>query len=226
MKTMLKAALLGFASFTTAVALPQVAAAQATGNVGVADLEQALQQSNAFVLAVNQIKVSYKPQLDAFEAKRVSLEGALKPKVDAFEAARKVPGANQAALQVQLTALQKAKQDGDRELAVAYAPVNRVTQFVQEQIGAKMEDALKAAMRKKGVGIVMSPNPQVTISYTPAADITAEIIAELNTLVPSVGITPPAGWQPGQGGARPAATPAAPGSPARPAPTKPAPQGR
>jgi Skp family chaperone for outer membrane proteins len=213
MKNMFKAALLAAATVTAVAAVPQIASAQAVGGIGVADLEDAMQKSNAFVLAVNQIKITYKAQLDAFEARRVALEAALAPKVEAFQAAQKVPNANQPALQVQLTALQKQKQDGDRELATMYGPVQRVTAYVQEQIGRNMEAALKSAMRKKGVGVVLSPNPQVTISYVPSADITNDIVTELNVLVPTVSTAVPAGWQPGQ-----AAGAAAPARPAAPAP--------
>ena len=45
------------------------------------------------------------------------------------------------------------------------------------------------------------------------ADITPAVITELNALVPSVGITPPAGWQPGQ--AQGAAAAPAPATPAQ-----------
>ena len=50
-----------------------------------------------------------------------------------------------------------------------------------------------------------------TESFASGADITPAVITELNALVPSVGITPPAGWQPGgrQGAAPAAAAPAA-----------------
>jgi len=55
--------------------------------------------------------------------------------------------------------------------------------------------------------------PQAVIKVLPAADITNDVLAELNASVPSVSITPPAGWQPGQAGAGQA-------------PAQPQPQGR
>ena len=50
--------------------------------------------------------------------------------------------------------------------------------------------------------------PDATVSYGPGVDITSAVTAELNALVPSVGIVPPAGWQPGQPLPGAAATPA------------------
>ena len=50
------------------------------------------------------------------------------------------------------------------------------------------------------------------MSYQPTVDITDAVVTEINALVPSVSITPPAGWQPGRQGqaAAPAAAPANP----------------
>ena len=76
--------------------------------------------------------------------------------------------------------------------------------------------AIKAAMVAKKVNLVL--NPQATISYQPSVDITDAVVAELNRTVPLVGITPPAGWQPGGQGAAPA-----PAAPVAPKPTTPTP---
>src|SRR3546814_9898677 len=59
-----------------------------------------------------------------------------------------------------------------------------------------MGDALKSAMTKNKVDLVLQPG--ATVSYQPAVDITNAVVTELNTLVPSAQIVPPAGWEPGQ----------------------------
>lgn len=193
MKTILKAAMLAAAPI--AIAVPTLAHAQAVSNVGVANLEEAVQKSNAYVLAINQIKTSYKPQIDAFEARSKVLNAEIQPLVTAFQTAQRAPSPNQAALQTQAQQIQTRQQTAQKELQTLYLPVGRAQAYVEEQIVTKLDAALKAAMVKKRVTLVVAP--QATVSYQPGADITADVTAELNTSVPNVGITPPANWQPG-----------------------------
>ena len=73
----------------------------------------------------------------------------------------------------------------------------------------KLEAAVKAAMKVKNVDLVLAP--QAVIAREPYVDITDAIVLELNKLVPSVSITPPAGWEPGKANQQqqpPAAQPA------------------
>jgi Skp family chaperone for outer membrane proteins len=205
MTMIIKAALL--AAAPVALAIPSLASAQAVSNVGVANLEEAVQKSNAYVLAINQIKTTYKPQIDQLEARTKALNGELQPLVTAFNTARSAPNPNQAALQTQATTIQQRQQAAQTELQRIGLPVARAQAYVEEQLVSKLDAAIKAAMTKKRVTLVVAP--QATVSYQPTADITADVTAELNTAVPNVSITPPANWQPGgQRAAAPAAQPA------------------
>jgi Skp family chaperone for outer membrane proteins len=208
-----KAILLASASVAVTASLPTIASAQAVTNVAVANVEDAVQRSGAFTTAVGQIKTTYKAQIDAFEARQKSLQAELQPLVTAFQTAQRAPNPNQAALQTQATTIQTRQQAAQRELQNLALPFGRAQAYVEEQISAKLEAALKAAMVKRKVSLVVAP--QATISYQPAADITGDIVTELNAMVPSVSIAVPANWQPGgQGQAAPSAT------------TPPKPQGR
>ena len=198
-----KAALLA----ATLFAIPQVASAQAAASaVAVANLEEAVQKTTAFTNAIAQIKVTYKAQIDALEARQKTLNAELQPLVNAFQAAQKVPNANQAGLQTQYNAIQLKQQNGQKELQALGTPVARAQAYVEEQVVSKLDAALKAAMVKKGVALVL--NPQATVSYQPSVDLTDEVTTELNATVPSATITPPAGWQPG-GQGQPAPKPGA-----------------
>jgi hypothetical protein len=104
--------------------------------------------------------------------------------------------------------------------------VQLARQFVIEQIAAKLEDGLKNVMTKNKVDLLLKEG--AAEAYQPSVDLTAALVTELNTLVPTVGIVPPAGWRPAgqqQQGAPAAAAPA-PATPAAPAPAAPKPQGR
>ncbi|MFM9852631.1 MAG: OmpH family outer membrane protein [Sphingomonadaceae bacterium] len=217
MKTIYKSLLLAAAPIAIAgTVLPTVASAQVTGSIAVASLDEAVQKSNAFVLAVNQIKITYKPQLDAFDARSKVLNAELQPLVAAFQTAQKAPNPNQAALQTQFTALQTKQQNAQKELQGLYAPIGRAQAYAEEQIVAKLDGVLKTTMTAKKVALVLQP--QATISYQPTVDITSDIITGLNGVVATVSVTPPAGWQPG-GQGQAGAPAAAAATPAKPAPT-------
>lgn len=215
MTNMFKAVLLAAAPVAAFSMIPATASAQAVSNVGVANLEEAVQKSVAYTTAIAQIRTTYKPQIDAFEARSKVLNAEIQPLVTAFQTAQRAPNANQQALQTQAQNIQTRQQNAQRELATLFQPVSRAQAYVEEQIVAKLDPSLKAAMTKKRVTMVV--RPEATISYQPTMDITADVTAELNTAIPSVSITPPANWQPGGQQQAPAGTPA---------PTPPRPQGR
>lgn len=217
MKTMFKALALAMVSVAGTASFAPVAQAQAVPGIAVADIEEAVAKSNAAVVAANQIQLTYKAQIDAANARATALNGELQGLMGAFQTAQKAPNPNQQVLQQQYAAIQKKQQDGQREVQTMSEPFNKANAYAVSQIRAKLEQAVRNAMTKKRVSILLQP--EALLVPSPTSDITNDVIAELNVLVPSVSISPPAGWPNQQGGApAPAAAPAA--------PAKPQPQGR
>jgi Skp family chaperone for outer membrane proteins len=211
----LKAALVSAAFLS----LPSVAYAQAAaGAVAVANPDEAVQRTSAYTTAVGQMKVTYAAQIAAVEARQKAIQAELQPLAVQIQTMQKAPNVNKTVLQGLITNYQTKQQNAGKELQQMSLPIARAQAYVEEQItgadGSKLNAALKAAMSKKGVALVLSP--QATISYQPGVDITADIAAELNAAVPSASIVPPANWQPGQAAAAPAPAPT----------TTPKPQGR
>jgi Skp family chaperone for outer membrane proteins len=213
MKTIIKAAALALAPMTAIVLTSAPAAAQSKTGIAVVDLQRAVATSSAYSTARTQIQTTYKAQIDSFTARKNAIDADLKAKGTALEAAMKAAGGKPTpAIQTQYDAYQKAGQNGQAELQRLGQPIALANAYVEEQISAKLSDALKSAMTKAKVDLILAPD--ATVSYQPTVDITQQVVTELNALVPSVGITPPAGWQPG--GARgQAPTPAA-AAPANP----------
>ena len=211
MKTIIKAAALVFAPMT-AIALTAVpAAAQSKMGIAVADLQRAVGTSAAYTVARTQMQTTYKPQIDALNTRRTAIEADLKTKGDALQAALTAAGNKPTpAIETQYQAFQQSQQSAQAELQRMGQPIALANAYVEEQITAKLSDALKAAMAKAKVDLVLAPD--ATVSYQPTVDITDAVVTEINALVPSVSITPPAGWQPGRQGqaAAPAAAPANP----------------
>ncbi len=203
MKTIFKAAVLALAPMTAMALATAPAAAQSKTGIAIADLERAVGTSTAYTTARTQMNTTYKAQIDAVTARRTAIEADLKTKGEALQTATP-------ALETQYQQYQAQTQTYQQELQRLSQPLTLANAYVEEQITAKLSDALKAAMTKTKVDLVLKP--EATFSYQPTVDITAAVVTELNALVPSVGITPPAGWQPG--GQRQAGQPAA--APANP----------
>lgn len=185
-----------------ALALPGAFLAGASqaqvGGIAVVDPDGAIANSNAWKAAQGQLQTTYKPQLDQAEARRTAIGAELQPLVTKLQADQKANVA-QASLQTQYQAIQAKENAGNAEIQRLTTPFVRARAYTIEQIQRQLKAAIDAAAARKQAKIVLAPNDVVHLE--PAGDITADVTTELNRLVPSVGITPPAGWQPaGQGG--------------------------
>lgn len=192
MKTMIKTLAAGLALSTALAAVPATAQ---VNSIAVANLDGAVQRSTAWTTALSQMQVTYKATIDQLNAREAAIRTELQPLVTKLQTDAKAPNPNQQALQQQYATLQQRQNAAQQELAKIGQPVARAREYVEEQIAAKLDDALRAAMTRKNVSMVV--RPEAALSYQPAADITADVTTELNRLVPSVSITPPANWQPG-----------------------------
>lgn len=184
------------------------ATAQVSG-IAVANPEQAVANSKAWTAARAQIQTTYKTQLDQANTRRTAIQAELQPLVTAYQTAARAPGASEASLRPQAQAIQTKQQAAQQELGRLTQPAQRAESYAIEQISGKLNDAVQAAVRARNVTLLL--RPEAALFAQPAADITPAITTELDKLVPSVGITPPANWQPGgqgQQAAAPAAQPA------------------
>lgn len=187
-------ALLPVAANAQAAAAP--AAAAVNTGVAVVDLEGAVANSAAYRSAMTQIETTYKAQFTALQTRQTALQGELGPLRTEIENLQKNPATPKATLDAKIAAFQQKGQAAQAELQRLAAPIARPQAYVKEQIGAKVEQALKAAMTAKRVGVVIGPEAVVAVQG--GSDLTPDVVTQLNALVPSVSITPPANWQPGQ----------------------------
>lgn len=198
----IKTIALGLALAATPLLSAAPASAQALG-VGSVNLEAAVGNAAALKTAETQIQAQYKAQIDAFNARRTAITAELDPMAREIQTLQGNPATPPATLQSKVTAYRTREATAQRELAPLAAPFQRPLSYAQEQVTSKLDAALRAAMVAKRIGIVVSP--QAVVAIQPAADLTGDVTTQLNALVKTVAITPPAGWQPGQA---PAAAPA------------------
>lgn len=183
-------ALLPAAAHAQAAAAP---AAAATG-VAIVDLDAAIANSAAWQSARAQIETTYKVQITAAQTRQNALQAELNALRTEIETLQKNPATPKATLDAKIATFQSKGQAAQAELQRLALPFARPQAYAREQIEAKAEQALKAAMTAKRVGIALRPEATIAAS----SDITADMVTQLNALVPSVSITPPANWQPGQ----------------------------
>ena len=222
MKTSLKGLLAAgavFAAFSPITATP--AAAQVVRGIGVVSLPAVVANSNAFKVAEQQRPVTYKPQIDAAEARRAAIAAQLQPLITKFNADRQANAKNPA-LNTQAQAIQQIQQSGQQELQQLVAPIALSQAYVTEQIEERLEAAVQNAAKKKNIQLILDPTQGAVVYADAAYNITQDVVNELNTLLPSAQLVPPQGWVPREIRQQQAAQAAAQGTPATPAQNPPA----
>jgi Skp family chaperone for outer membrane proteins len=198
-----------FAAFAAALALgaaphamAQAAAAPAASTPGgivapgiaYANAQAVVAASAAYKTAAVQLPVTYKAQLDAVNTRRSQITAQLKPLYDKFEADQKAPKPDTNALRAQAAQIQQIEQAGEREIQQMAEPLNVAQQYVIEQISDKLTAATQAAMTKRKITLVL--DSQSVLKADGVYNLNQDILTELNTLVPSAQLVPPAGWMP------------------------------
>jgi len=177
-------------------AFAQTAGGVVANGIGVANRDLIVASSNAYKAAVQALPVTYKPQFDQYKARRAALRAQIKPLADKFIADRKAPNPVAATLQAEYGQIQQIQQSGQQELEQIIEPVNLAKQYIVEQILAKLDDATQAAMTKRRITLVL--DAQAVAKHDSVYTMDQDVIDQLNLLLPSVSVTPPAGWLPAQ----------------------------
>jgi Skp family chaperone for outer membrane proteins len=183
-----------------ALAAPKAAPAAASGPIGIngiafANLDAAVANSNAFQAAQQQRPTTYKAQIDQVTARKAAVTAQLQPLVEKFQKDR-AANAPPAQLQQEYAAIQQIQDSANQEFQKTLAPVTLSETYVTEQISEKLQTAVQAAMSKNGVTVLLAPQAVLVPGTNNSFDLTPAVIAELNTLIPSATLVPPAGWEP------------------------------
>lgn len=204
MNTLFKSVAVAALMLGAAIVQPALAQTTPASQIGgtvipglaIANLDAVIASSSAYRTGEQQRVVTYKAQLDAAEARRNQLEAQLKPLVDKFEKDRAVAAPNQQALQLQAATIQQLQAKGQQELQNLVAPVALSRAYVNEQIEDRLDQAIKNAMAKKKISLLISP--EAVLATNNAYNLNPDILNELNLLVPAAQLVPPTGWEPRQ----------------------------
>ena len=179
------------AAFLSAAAISVPASAQVAG-IATADTAVAITRSKALGTAYQQIGTQYAAVAQQLQAKRVEINN-----LNAQLATNKDKALTQAELDVAIKAKNPLLTQLDakqKEINTLQEPVFLAQLYAVEQIALKYDAAQQAVITAKKINVILAPDAFV---WAPeAVDVTAAITAELDKVVPSVPITPPAGWRP------------------------------
>lgn len=178
----------------TAAAAP--AAAAGVNGVAFVNLAAVVEHAQAYSAAQTQRQTTYKAQFDQATARKAAIQAQLQPLVEKAQKDNATPGFNPTTLQQEIAQIQQIQDAGNKELQQIMQPVALSEAYVQEQINAKLNDAVKAAMAKNGVQLLLRQEAVVWGGET--ANLNEAVLAELNTTIPSASIVPPAGWLPAE----------------------------
>ncbi|MEP2736848.1 MAG: OmpH family outer membrane protein [Erythrobacter sp.] len=177
-------------SIASAAIMAVPATAQVEGKIATVNAPLAIINTNAFKTAYQQIGTTYKPQIDTIQARSTERQ-ALLQQLDTNgdkqldEAEQQAAQGTQQATRLAAIEQEVGQLSGQVDLARVYAI---------EQILAQYGPSLQQVAQQLQVQMVVTPD---AILYAPpAASITQQVSAALNTKVPAVQIVPPQGFNP------------------------------
>jgi len=182
--------LLSLTALALSAGMAVPAAAQVNG-IGVTEPAIAIAGSKALQTAYQQIGTTYqaqRTQLEQLQQQRDTLVRQFDSNGDG-----QLSDTEQQAAQANATAVQQL-QTLDQTINQTQAPIQLARVYVIEQIAMQYGAALQQVVTAGNISLVLTPSSVVYAAD--AVDVTDEIVAQLNTLVPAVSTTVPAGWQP------------------------------
>lgn len=162
--------------------------------VAVANRPAIVASSNAYKAAMTALPVTYKAQIDQANTRKSQITAQLKPLYEKLDADSKAAKPDRTLLQTEYGQIQQIEQAGEREIQQLVEPVNLAQQYVLEQIGDKLDQATQQAMTKKKITLVL--DAQTVLKADAAYNLNQDIVNELNVVIPSANVVPPAGWLP------------------------------
>ena len=184
MKTILTAAIV----MASSIAVPSVAMAQRApaAVVVVVDTSRIYRDCNACRTAQTQLQA----QLTTARTREQTLTNELRTEAQAIQTALNALAGKQpdAALQTRAEAFQRRQEAAQAEVARLQQNIQSIQANVVRQIDARLNPAITQVMTSKGANLAVDVN--ATLAHAPAVNVTNEVLAALNTALPSVSVTP------------------------------------
>jgi Skp family chaperone for outer membrane proteins len=193
MKRLLSTAATLALTATIAFSASAPAAAQVSG-IGIAEPAVIVAGSQALTSAYSQIGTMYaaqRTQLEQLDQQRVALIKKFDTNNDG-----KIDQAEQTAASAESNPTRKQLETLDQQINTVQGPINLAAAYAVSQVGQQLGAALQQVVSAGGVQIILSADNVLYAAQ--AANLNQKIVTALNTRLPQVSVTPPAGWQPDQ----------------------------
>ena len=181
------------AAFAASLLMPSMASAQAipAAVVAVVDLERVSRDCNACKTA----STALQGQVSALKSREQALASPLQTEGKSIQTAIDALKGKEpdAALQARIKAFQTKQQQGAEELQRQQQQLQRNQQYIQKQIVDKLGPIYQQVMQRRGANVMMETGS--TLATTTTVDVTNDVLAALNTALPSIQTTAPAQQQ-------------------------------
>jgi Skp family chaperone for outer membrane proteins len=178
------------AAFAATLLMPSAAMAQALppAVIAVVDVEQVTNTCNACKTAA----AALRSQIAALDNQKKTLAGPLETEQKSIQAAADALNGKEpdAALQARAKAFQTKYQQAQQTVAKQEQQIARNQQYINKQIADKLNPIFEQVMVKRGATILIEQGSTLATSKT--VDVTADVLAALNTALPSIVTTAPA----------------------------------
>ncbi len=184
MKTMLTiAALVASAAIVPSAALAQ--RAPATVAV-VVDTDRIYRECTACRSAQTQLN----SRITALQTRQQTLTNQLRPEGQSIQTAIQALNGREpdAALRARVQAFQTKQEQANQELQTGQQNLQSIQANVLRQINARMNPIISQVMTARGANVAVDVD--ATLAHAPALDVTAAVLASLNSALPSVSLTP------------------------------------
>ena len=181
------------AALAALAALAAVPAAAQVNGIAVADPAIAVAGSQAIQTAYNQIGTTYqaqRTQLEQLQQQRAGLIRQFDTDNDG-----QLSQEEQTAAQANTAVIQQVN-GLDQQINTIQQPITLARVYAIEQIGQQLNTAVQQVVQANNIQLILAPASALFVAD--AADVTDEIITQLNTLAPAVSTAAPQGWQPQQ----------------------------
>jgi outer membrane protein len=189
MKKLLVSAALAAAILTPSAALAQAVPAAV---IAVVDLDRITTECTACKTA----SAALRAQVTSLQNREKALAGPLQTEQRSIQAAIDALQGKEpdAALQARVKAFQTRQQQGAQEVQAQQVQIQRNQQFIQKQISDKLGPIYQSVMQRRGANVMLETG--ATLATTTSVDVTSDVLAALNTAMPSISVTAPAAPKP------------------------------
>jgi len=178
------------AALVTATILPTAAQAQAipAAVIAVVDLERVTGQCNACKTAT----AALRSQVSGLQAREKALSTPLETEGKAIQTAINALNGKDpdAALQARVRAFEQKRQQGAQEISRQQQQIQRNQQYIQQQIATKLGPIYQQVMQRRSATVLLETGS--TLASSASIDVTNDVLAGLNTALPTIATTAPA----------------------------------